>query len=490
LRASVTGKLVCKQKRDDTGKVIRYKVQYVTKGFAQRWGIDYDKTTAPTIHLESFRSILHIAATNDWDLQQFNIKTAFLHSILPEEETMFMEQPKGFEAPGKEDWVMCLMKSIYGMKQASRIWNQTFHNAMTHWGFECLKCEWCIYCRQSSTGVTIFVVHVDNILSTSSNPDDNLWFHDKLKAQWDISNLRPPKFTLGIAIMCNRPNCLISLSQTAKIDHLVRQYNQGDAHPINTPMVAGLQLCRPDKSLPTPPEISHWVDCTPYRSLIGSLMYLAIATRLDIAYAVGCLTSFLDCYRPEHWTAAIHVLHYLKGTRSYSLTLGSQNSLAISGYSDSDYANCIDTSRSIGGYCFSLGSGMVSWSSQKQATVTNSTCYAKYMALHNATHEAIFLHQLLAGLHLLPSSPSCLLCDNDTATHLAEDHIWHSHTKHICVKYHFICKQVLAGNVTVSRVPSKDNAADIFMKPLGKVNFQHLHQYLGLSGGCADACSQ
>src|SRR6266702_6876079 len=191
------GKLVCKQKRDDTGKVVRYKVRYVAKGFAQRWGIDYDKTTAPTVRLESFRSILHIAANLDWDVQQFDIKTAFLHGILPEDETMFMEQPKGFEAPGKEDWVMHLMKSIYGMKQASRIWNQTFHNAVTQWGFERLECEWCVYRRQSASGITIFVLHVDDILSASSNPDDNSWFRDKLKAQWDISDLGPTKFALG-----------------------------------------------------------------------------------------------------------------------------------------------------------------------------------------------------------------------------------------------------------------------------------------------------
>jgi len=111
---------------------------------------------------------------------------------------------------------------------------------------------------------------------------------------------------------------------------------------------------------------------------------------------------------------------------------------------------------------------------------TDSTCYAEYMALHDATHKALFLCQLLTGLHLLPSSPSCLLCDNDMATCLAEDHIWHLHTKHICIKYHFIHKQVLAGDVTISHIPSKDNTADIFMKPLGKVNFQHLRQYLSL----------
>jgi hypothetical protein len=115
------GKLVCKHKRNDTGKVVHYKVRYVAKGFAQQFGIDYDKTTAPISRLESLRAISHLAAMLDWDLCQFNIKTAFLHGILPPDETMFMEQPPGFEAPGKHDWVWRLLKSIYGMKQASRV---------------------------------------------------------------------------------------------------------------------------------------------------------------------------------------------------------------------------------------------------------------------------------------------------------------------------------------------------------------------------------
>ncbi len=210
-------------------------------------------------------------------------------------------------------------------------------------------------------------------------------------------------------------------------------------------------------------------------------MYLAVATRPDIAYAAGRLASFMDCYQPDHWAAAVRVLRYLKGMRLYSLTLGGQNSLSLSGYSDSDYTNCIDTSRSVGGYCFTLGSGMVSWSSRKQATVADSSCYAEYMALHDAAHEAIFLRQLLDGLHLLPSSPTQLLCDNDAASRLTEDHVWHSHTKHVRVKYHFTCEQVLAGELAVTCMSSKENTADIFTKPLSKVDFQHLHHYLGIS---------
>ncbi len=379
---------------------------------------------------------------------------------------------------------MRLMKSIYGMKQASRIWNQTFHNAMVSWGFEHLPCDWCVYRRQSPSGTIIFAVHVDDIISAASSPDENSWFKAKLKAQWDISDLGPAKFTLGIAITCDCSNRLISLSQTAKIDHLVEQYHQSDAHSVDTPMVTGLQLRRPDKNLPTPPEISDWAERTPYRSLVGSLMYLSVATRPDIAYATGCLASFMDCYQPEHWAAAIRVLRYLKGTRLYSLTLGGRNSLSLLGYSDSDYANCVDTSRSVGGYCFTLGSGMVSWSSRKQATVADSSCYAEYMALHDAAHKAIFLRQLLEGLHLLPSSPTRLFCDNDAASRLTEDHVWHSHTKHIRIKYHFTREQVLAGELAVTRVSLKENTADIFTKPLSKVDFQHLRHYLGISTNC------
>jgi len=131
-------------------------------------------------------------------------------------------------------------------------------------------------------------------------------------------------------------------------------------------MVVGLQLHRPDKKEPIPPEIAAWAERTPYCSLVGSLMYIAIGTQPDITYTVRCLASFLNCYRPEHWEAAIQVLHYLKGTHTLGLRLGYSGPLQLVGYSDSDYANCPDTSRSVRGYCFSLGSGMISWSSWKQ----------------------------------------------------------------------------------------------------------------------------
>jgi len=474
------GKLVCKRKRDDVGNVVRYKVRYVAKGYAQRYGIDYDKTTAPTVRLESFRVLLHIAASLGWDVQHFDIKTAFLHGILPENETMFMEQPPGFEVPGKEDWVMKLMKSIYGMKQASRVWNRTFDRAVRGWGFKRLSSEWCIYWRQTPTGTVIFAVHVNDIISIAPKPSMNKAFKSQLKGKWDITDLGPAKFALGIAISRNPSVNTISISQTALIDRVVEQFNQRDAHPVDVPMVAGLQLCRPNKTDPVPPEIAAWAERTPYRSLVGSLMYIAIGTRPDVAYAIGRLAFFLNCYRPEHWEAATRVLRYLKGTRSLVLKLGGQNSLRLVGYSDSDYANCPDTSRSIGGYCFSLGSGMVSWSSRKQRTVADSSCYAEYIALHEASHEAVFLRELLDEIDFLPTGPTPIHCDNDAASILSEDHLWHPRVKHIRVKYHYVRELVSDGEVKATRISSADNTADILTKPLARADFLRLRPNLGL----------
>lgn len=472
------GKLVCKRKRDDVGNITRYKVRYVAKGYAQQPGVDFTKTTAPTARLESFRTILHIAATLNWDVQHFDIKTAFLHGVLTEDEVTFMEQPPGFESPGKEEWVMRLMKSIYGMRQASRRWNETFHKAVVEWGFTRVPCEWCVYIRRCPSGTVIFAVHVDDIFSIAWPPEENTRFKNELKSQWEISDLGPAKFALGIAI--ERKAHAISLSQTAFIDRIIERFGQSDAHPVDTPMVTGLHLQRPDRSAPTPPEIAAWAAKTPYRELIGSLNYVAVATRPDIAYAVGRLASFLDCYQPDHWSAAIRVLRYLKGTRTIGLVLGGANPLSLLGFSDADYANCKDTSRSISGHCFSLGSGMVSWTSRKQRVVADSTCYAEYIALHDASHEAIFLRQLLDHLDFPCRGATPVHCDNEAASRLAEDHVSHSQVKHIRVKFHSIRDCIEHGELRVHRVRSSDNIADVLTKPLGRMDFARLRGFLGL----------
>ena len=163
------------------------------------------------------------------------------------------------------------------------------------------------------------------------------------------------------------------------------------------------------------------MDCTPYCSLVSSLNYLAVATRPNISFVVGRLATVFNCYCPEHWDAAIRIVHYLKGTRTFSLELGRSNPIRPIAYSDSDYANCPDTSCSVGGYCFTFGSGMVSWASHKQQHAANSSCYSKYIAIHNTTHEILFFRQFLNGLDMPMFDVTPLYCNNDAVRQLTED---------------------------------------------------------------------
>jgi len=240
-------------------------------------------------------------------------------------------------------------------------------------------------------------------------------------------------------------------------------------------------LTRPSPSdPPLSPGDSYDLTGIPYRSLVGSLMYLAVGTWPDISFAVACLCQFLDCYRRPHWNAAIRVVRYLKGTRLLTLTLGGSPELDLVGFSDSSHADCPDTLRSTMGYCFSIGGAVFTWSSRRQKTISNSSCEAEYIALSEASREALWLRQFLREVHLLKPGPSVLLCDNNGAKALSSDPTHHSRSKHIDVRHHFVRERVEDGSLAIWRVPGHDNVADIFTKVLPRPDFTRLRPYLGL----------
>jgi Reverse transcriptase (RNA-dependent DNA polymerase)/GAG-pre-integrase domain/gag-polypeptide of LTR copia-type len=474
------GRPVFRLKRDADGKPIRWKVRLVFKGFEQIYGKDYTSTTSPTARMESWRILLHIAAAMDWDAQQIDVKTAFLYGLLPDNETQYMEQPPGFEEPGMENHVWMLQRGLYGMKQSGRIWNQTMNDAMLSWGFTRLSCESCIYFRKSTAGTIISAVHVDDFLSIASSKDENERFKSQMKSLWTISDLGEAKHCVGIAINRNRTNKTVYLSQKSLIDKIIQQFGQQDSHPTSTPMDPGLKLRRVDKSTLSKLDVERLAKI-PYRSLVGCLIYLAIGTRPDISYAVQQLSQFLDSYTYGHWTAAIRVVRYLKGTRDLELTLGGSNNINIIGFTDSDWANCPDTRRSVGGYLFTLGSGPISWQSRRQRTVATSSCEAEYTAAFEASKEAIWLRTLLSHIGFSPTAPTTLLCDNNATITLSEDPAFHARVKHFDVRYHFLRERVQLNEISLSYINTRDNIADIFTKPLGTTDFARLRTFLGLT---------
>lgn len=442
-------------------------------------GQNYEKTTLPTAHVESWQILLHMAATLGWDATQVDVKTAFLNRVLPEEEQILMQQPRGFKVSRKEEWVCKLLQPLYSMKQASQIWNKILDNAMKQLGFDRLSCEACLYFCKTDKGVVIAGIHVDDFLAIVSTKAANDHFKDELRDIWTISDLGTLHHIVGIAVKWDRPNRKVFLSQTTLIDRMILQYGQTDAFPLSVPMEPGLKLHCVDRSKLSSDELERIVQI-PYRSLVGGLLWLAISTWPDIQYVVQQLSQFLDCFTHTHWHAAVWVLRYLKGTRTLQLCLGEAEFINLIGFTDSDWANCLDTRQSVGGYAWSLGTGLISWATRKQKTVAASSCEAEYMAAFEAAQEGIWLWMLMGMLGYPSTSATTILCDNNSAINLSEDPLLHSHVKHVHIKYHFLRERVISRELNVRYIHTKNNVADIFTKALPALQFTRLRGLLGI----------
>ena len=255
-----------------------------------------------------------------------------------------------------------------------------------------------MYTRRSDNNDTsIVAVHVDDMLATSSNRAEADRFWTELESTWQITALGELKLVVGIVLQRDRAKRTITLSQTTLIDKIVLAYGQKDAKSASTPIVHDTQLLQPDPLTQLDENEREHLATLPYHSLIGSLMYVASGSRPDIMFAVSKLSCFLDCYHETHWQATVRIIRYLKGTQEFGLVLGgSSPSPSLIGYCDSDYANDpgVDGRRSVAGYCITLGSGVVSWSSKKQRTIADSTCATEYMAVSEAGRELVWMRTL------------------------------------------------------------------------------------------------
>jgi ribonuclease HI len=205
----------------------------------------------------------------------------------------------------------------------------------------------------------------------------------------------------------------------------------------------------------------------PYRQLVGQLMYIAVTTRPDIAFAVGALARHLAQPTTAHWHAAQHVLRYLAGTRSLGIMYGSNKPLLL-GYSDADFAGDPDSRKSTSGYVFLLCGGAVSWSSRKQATVAASTTEAEYMACASAVKEALWLRMLLNDLGVAVG-PVNIMADNQSAIKIMRNPVSSMRSKHIDVAHHFVRERIARKEVVVAYVSTDAMVADVMTKALPTV---------------------
>ena len=178
-------------------------------------------------------------------------------------------------------------------------------------------------------------------------------------------------------------------------------------------------------------------------------MYVATCTRPDIMHAVGGVAKYCEKYGKQHWIAAKRVLKYLKTTASYSIVFDGKCKQELIGFADASWASDLDSRRSTTGYVFFLNSSVVSWKSKRQPTVATSSTEAEYMALYSATQEAVWFRLLLLDIGCALQSATRIYEDNQGCIALARNPVFHSRTKHIDIKFHFLLEKVEEGAIEI-----------------------------------------
>jgi hypothetical protein len=207
-------------------------------------------------------------------------------------------------------------------------------------------------------------------------------------------------------------------------------------------------------------------------------MYVSVATRPDITFAVSALLQFLDNPGEAHWDAVKRVFRYLAGTKTLALTYSGERH-DLEGYTDADGV-MQEHRKAISGNAFLIDGGAISWSSRKQELVTLSTAEAEYVAATHAAKEGIWLHRLIIELFTPDTSTTPLYCDNQAACKLATTDNYHTRTKHIDIRYHFIRQTIQDKFFNIIYCPTNDMVADLLTKALPSWKVKGFASALGL----------
>lgn len=446
----------------------RFKARLVAKGYAQREGIDYHEIFAPVVKHISIRILFSLVVQEDMELEQLDVKTAFLHGEL--KEKIYMSPPEGFESMFQDDEVCLLNKSLYGLKQSPRQWNEKFDQYISEIGFVRSQYDSCAYVKELKDGSNMYLlIYVDDMLVAAKNMEPIQELKKELSVKFDMKDLGAAKRILGMEIVRSRATGELWLSQEGYLNKILKTYGLLEAKPVTTPLGSHFKL-----SAGTEEQIDRdrvFMNSVPYSNAVGSIMYAMIGTRPDLAYPVGVISRYMSNPIRDHWSAVKWVLRYIKGTLTTKLHFKKSSDFRVTGYCDADFAADADRRRSITGLVFTLGGNTISWKSVLQRVVALSTTESEYMSLTEAVKEVVWLKGLLKEFGYDQKSVE-IFCDSQSAIALSKNNVHHERTKHIDVKCHFIREIIASGDIDVVKISTEKNPADIFTKTLPVSKFQ------------------
>ncbi len=276
-RKLISCKQVFKIKHGVDGEVERYKARLVARGFTQTFGVDYNETFAHVTKFVSIRCILALATIEDMEIHQMDVKTTFLNGDL--EEDIYMEQPEGFTQES-EHLVCKLHKSLYGLKQSPKAWNQKLDVFLKNIEFVRNDADFCVYVTQVGDVKFFIIVYVDDFILMCNNKDKLLQVKEEFSRKFEVKDLGNLHFFLDMEMERDRAQRLLYINQIGYLKEIFKRFCMEDCKAIRVPLDPKTKL---KKNVNKDEEMVK----VPYQQTVGSLMYAMLCTRPDLAYPIS-----------------------------------------------------------------------------------------------------------------------------------------------------------------------------------------------------------
>ena len=475
----IKSKYVYKRKFDKRGRLKKYKARLVALGYGQVAGVDVWNTFAPVVKGITVRLLLALAFIFNMSVHQLDVSNAFLYADI--EGDVYMHPTPDFDLP--PGYCMKLEKSLYGLRSSPRSWWKTLDGFIKSLHFKACILEPCLYHMIYKGERMYLTIYVDDIIILCRNVDYIKEIKAMFCARFDMTDEGEMEHFLNVRV--TRTATSLGLDQSVYAQKIVDH----NAHLLGTrtrksplPADAADRLRASVDAEPTP-EQQAFLDNFPFRNLLGALLYLAMNTRPDVAYAVGVLARHGNKPTVESCLLMVHLLQYVRGTVNKGIRF-SNDCFDMHIFTDADWAGDQITRKSTTGFIVFAAGGPISWQSKLQPTVATSSMQSEYQALYAGMQEIVWLRGVLAELKLPMSEPTPFFLDSQSAQDRATNPVYHKRSKHIEIKYHWVREHVDPDGefktAELHHVSTLNMSADIYTKSLvGPLFIGHCKRNLG-----------